>query len=95
MIPKELKDTTLRCRHIKILRELKMSEMTDEEMLKVAVDKLQAKAGMLIYMDRQNTVWWFGRYKNKFPESRRWLKQMEQCWEKYFKGKLQRIKELV
>lgn len=81
------------CRHIKELRNLKASEMTDEELLKIAVDRLNAKAGMLIYMGQDNIVYWFARYKNKHKGSHSWLTEMKNAWQKHTGGKLHTIKE--
>ncbi len=41
-------------RNIRILRTLPISELTDEEILKAAVDRLQTKAAMLVYEDSES-----------------------------------------
>lgn len=43
-------------RHIRILRELPISKMTDEEIVKAALDRLQSKAVMLGYLDEGRWV---------------------------------------
>ena len=44
-------------RNIRDIRLLPVSELTDEEILKAAVDRLQTKAAMLVYDD--DTKWIF------------------------------------
>jgi len=38
-------------RNIREIRDLPVSQLTDEEILKAAVDRLQTKAAMLVYDD--------------------------------------------
>lgn len=48
-------------RHIRILRELPISEMTDEEIVKAAMDRLNTNSVMLAYLDegRWNFIHWY------------------------------------
>jgi hypothetical protein len=48
-------------RHIRELRNLPISEMTDEEIVKASMDRLKANCAMLVYDDGQ-TLAFFGRY---------------------------------
>lgn len=79
-------------RHIKDIKELPVSELSDEEILKVACHRLNAKCGFFGYMSQDGTVWLFGRYKNKHPEGRRFLSDLWKAWESKI-GKFKRIKE--
>jgi hypothetical protein len=49
-------------RHIRELRNLPISEMTDEEILKCAVRRLETKAALLVY-ESENRLVFLGRYK--------------------------------
>jgi len=52
-------------RNIRELRNLPISEMTDEEILKAAVDRLKTNAAMLVYDDAESNKWIFlSRSKN-------------------------------
>lgn len=77
-------------RHIRILRELTISEMTDEEILKAAFDRLKTKAAMLCYEDPESKrVVFFGRYKDG---GRIILRQLQVAWEEKF-GEWKKIEE--
>lgn len=77
-------------RNIRILRELPISEMTDEEILKAAVDRLKTKAAMLCYDDQESKrVVFLGRYKK---DGRIILRQLQVAWEEKF-GKWKKIDE--
>lgn len=77
-------------RNIRILRELPISQMTDEEIVKAALDRLQTKAAMLCYEDPESKrVIFFGRYKK---DGRIILRQLQVAWEEKF-GKWKKIDE--
>lgn len=52
-------------RNIRILREIPISQMTDEEIVKAAMDRLNTNSVMLAYLDegRWNFIHW---YRNGF-----------------------------
>lgn len=50
-------------RHIRIIEKLPISELTDEEIAKAALHRLDAKAVMLIYGD-EDMLTFLGRYRN-------------------------------
>jgi hypothetical protein len=80
----------IKARHIKVLRDLPISEMTDEEILKAAVDRLKTKAAMLCYEDPDNKrVIFLGRYKDG---GRIILRQLQVAWEEKF-GEWKKIEE--
>ena len=65
-------------RNIKVIRNLPISQLTDEEILKATIEHLDCKAAVLIYYDRNNGVAWLAKWKNKFPEGKKfliWLKK--------------------
>jgi len=47
------------------IRKLPMSELTDEEIAKGALDRLNANAIVFGYSDKAGNVYFFSRYKNK------------------------------
>lgn len=53
----------MKARHIRIIEKLPVSELTDEEIAKAAMHRLDSKAVLLIYEseDRLNFI---GRYRN-------------------------------
>lgn len=60
-------------RHIRVLRELPVSEMTDEEIVKAAMDRLQTKSAMLGYLN-DDMRWQFIYYhKNGYRAAVRGL----------------------
>lgn len=73
-------------RHIREIKNLSISELTDEEIAKAALYRLEAKAVMLVYADNDG-MYFFGRYKKG---GRSILRQLQIAWEEKF-GKLQRI----
>lgn len=51
-------------RHIREIRTLSVSELSDEEILKAAVDKLKCKAAVLMYQSPDNgRMIMLGRYR--------------------------------
>ncbi len=73
-------------RHIRELRTLPISEMTDEEITKAALDRLQTKALLLVYDDGQRWVF-LGRYKRGGLNM---LNVLKSVWEDKF-GKFKKI----
>lgn len=76
-------------RNIRILRELPISQMTDEEIVKAAMDRLQTKACMLGYIDDNRWVFSW-RYKNGHSGFIRGLKEHIEDW---FGCKLIKVRE--
>ena len=77
-------------RHIRDIKDLPVSNLTDEEIVKAAMYRLQAKAAMLVYADEENT-YFLGRYKQG---GRQILRQLQLAWEGRF-GKLNRIEKEI
>jgi len=77
-------------RNIRELRKLPISELTDEEILKAAVDRLQTKAAMLVYDDAESNKWIFlSRYQSGGKEL---LDGMRKVCESVF-GKFKSLKD--
>ncbi|WP_019540581.1 hypothetical protein [Proteiniphilum acetatigenes] len=76
-------------RNIRILRELPISQMTDEEIVKAAMDRLKSKAAVLGYLDDNRWVFSW-RYKNgAYPL----IKSLIQYLEGWFNCKFVKIGE--
>jgi len=58
----ELMADEIKPRHIKDLRIIAISDMTDEEIVKAALDRLKTRALLLVYDDGERWVF-LGRYK--------------------------------
>lgn len=79
-------------RHIREIRTLPMSELTDEEIVKAAMDRLKSVSVMLVYQDPEdNRMIFLGRYKKG---GRLMLRQLQIAWEEKF-GKCKEIEEDV
>lgn len=79
-------------RNIRELRNLPVSEMTDEEIVKAAMDRLQTNSIMLIYNDIEDQRYIFlGRYKKG---GRLMLRQLQIAYEDKF-GKFKKIEEEI
>lgn len=76
-------------RHIRTLRELTVSQMTDEEIVKAAMDRLKSKAVMLGYLDEGRWIFSW-RYKNG---SHSLVKSLMLYLEGWFNCKLVKIGE--
>ena len=80
----------IRPRHISVIRNLSLFELTDEEIVKVVRERLQTTAIMLCYLDEDSGRFVFlARYKNK---GRIYIAQLRQAWEERF-GKFKKIDE--
>lgn len=75
-------------RHIRDIKNLPVSELTDEEIVKATMHRLQAKATLLVYADDDNT-YFIGRYRKG---GRMVLRQLQIAWEEKF-GKLNKIEK--
>ena len=75
-------------RHINEIKNLPVSELTEEEILKVAVKRLGTKAAMLVY-ESENRLVFLGRYKKGGYHFLTWLKN---AWEDKF-GKFKKMDE--
>jgi len=75
-------------RNIKILRSLPISEMTDAEIIKAAVDRLNAKAGMLVYFDQESNRYIFmSQWKS---DGYHLISDLKKAWEAKF-GKFLKV----
>jgi len=72
----------IKTRHIKDIYTLPVSELTDEEILKVTVKRVGTKAAVLAYQDPDTNRWIFlGRYKTGgYPL----LTALKRAWEDKF-----------
>lgn len=66
-------------RNIRILRELPISEMTDEEIVKAAMDRLKSKTVMLGYLDEGRWIFHW-RYKRGYLSFITGLKHHLESW---------------
>lgn len=75
-------------RNIRILRELPISQMTDEEIVKAAMDRLNTNSVLLTYNDVENKAYVFlGRYsKGGLPMQR----ELKYAYEEKF-GKFKKL----
>lgn len=62
-----------------------ISQLSDEEILKAALYRLEAKAAALVYLDREGHAWWFYRYKNRkgIFGGHRFCTMLIQAWESH------------
>lgn len=72
-------------RHIKVIKDLPINQLSDEEILKAAMYRLEAKAAVLVYLDRDNKSWFFYRYKNRkgIFGGHRWCTLLINAWKNY------------
>jgi hypothetical protein len=75
-------------RHINEIYNLPVSELTDEEILKCAVKRLECMAAMLVY-ESEGRLQFLGRYKKG---GYRWLTLLKRAWESEF-GKFKSFDE--
>lgn len=76
-------------RHIREIEKLPISELTDEEIAKAALYRLNAQAVMLIYLDQEGQSYFLGRYKK--AGGRSFIRHLLLAWEEKFGGKLKKI----
>jgi len=77
-------------RHIREIKDLPISELTDEEIVKATMYRLNTKAVMLAYDDPERNRWVFlGHYKK---DGRTMLTQLSRAWEEKF-GKFKKMEE--
>ncbi len=50
-------------RHLNVIKQLPVLELTDEEHVKVFMDRFEARAILMHYTDKDNGWHWFGRIK--------------------------------
>jgi hypothetical protein len=73
-------------RNIKELLNIPVSEMSDEEILKCAVKRLDTKAAMLVY-ESEGRLIFLGRYKTG---GYHFLTMLKKAWENEF-GKFKKV----
>lgn len=79
-------------RNIREIRNLPVSELTDEEIVKAAMDRLKTNSVMLVYNDVDDRRYIFlGRYKKG---GRLMLRQLQIAYEEKF-GKFNKLEEEV
>ncbi|MGV8094494.1 MAG: hypothetical protein AB2L24_21785 [Mangrovibacterium sp.] len=77
-------------RNIREIRNLAISELSDDEIVKAAMDRLNTKAIMLVYDDADSNKWIFlSRYKKGGLSL---LNALKRAWEEKF-GKFKKIDE--
>lgn len=75
-------------RNIRELRALPISELTDEEIVKATMDRLNTRSIMLVYEDPDDLrVIFLGRYRKA---GRLMLRQLQIAWEEKF-GKFKKL----
>lgn len=78
-------------RNIKELRKLPFYDLTDEEMLRLMHEKLNAKMTMLVYMDDSGQNIIMSRYKGE--EGREMYRNLIKAWELKF-GKMKSLDDV-
>lgn len=75
-------------RHIRQIKDLPISQLSDAEIIKAAMYRLDAQAVAMMYVDKSGQSYFFTRYRHNTGGSfvRIWM----QAWEKVF-GKMKRI----
>lgn len=78
----------IRDRHIREIKDLPISQLSDSEIVKAAMYRLEAQAVALMYVDKEGKSYFFTRWRHKAgkPFVNMWL----QAWGKLF-GKMTRI----
>ncbi|MFW5830780.1 MAG: hypothetical protein ACOCVA_00925 [Prolixibacteraceae bacterium] len=77
-------------RHVRKIKDLPISELTDEEIVKAAMHRLESDCTMLVYTDVEfNRIHFMARWKNK--AGRETFKRLKKAWEQF--GKIKTIKE--
>lgn len=77
------------CRHIKVIIDLPVSQLTDEEIAKAACKRLGAKMAALIYLDEDGHSYFLSHYAD--PVGAKFWTACLQAWEKMF-TKVRRIR---
>lgn len=75
-------------RHIRQIINLPISQLSDAEIVKAAMHRLNAQGVALMYVDQDGNEYFFTRWRHKIGKSyvSRWMK----AWEALF-GKMSRI----
>ncbi len=74
-------------RHISEIRDLPISQLSDEEIAKAAMHRLESKALYLVYQDEKEGLIFIGRWRGGGSKS---ITALKQAWEERF-GKLHKI----
>jgi hypothetical protein len=75
-------------RHIRQIINLPISQLSDEEIVKAAMHRLNAQGVALMYIDADGQQYFFTRYRHKV--GRTFVSQWLKAWENLF-GKMKRI----
>lgn len=78
-------------RNIIELRKLPISELTDEEVVKVMRDKLNAPMVMLVYTDETGNGFFLGRWKG--PDGKKFWNKLITAWQDKY-GKMDSLEEM-
>lgn len=60
-----------------------VTQLTDEELVKVVRERFQAKAAIFIYLDQANQIYWFTRWagtKQGGDLGRRFCSRFQRAW---------------
>jgi len=79
----------VKSRHIRVIKDLPISQLTDEEIVKATINRLKTDCVMLVYNGDDNKLMFIGRHKKTGLDTMRKLKHV--C-EMVF-GKMKLIKE--
>lgn len=79
-----------KARHINQIKDLPISQLTDDEIVKAAMYRLDANCCAIMYQDESGASYFLTRYKNK--AGKQFIQRMLEAWEGKF-GKMSRIKK--
>lgn len=71
------------CRRISEIKNLPISQLSDEEIVKAAMHRLQAKAIVMGILDSDNNTWLFIKYKT--VRGKWYCQTMQHLYRHYFK----------
>jgi hypothetical protein len=90
MIFQQRNDGMISARHIRVIRDLPISQLSDDEIVKAAMYRLEANCCAIMYQDEAGQSFFLTRYKNK--RGKQFVNLMLLAWEGKF-GKMRRIKQ--
>lgn len=79
-----------KARHINAIKNLPISQLTDDEIVKAAMYRLEANCCAIMYQNEEGQSYFLTRYKNK--QGKQFVNRMLLAWEGKF-GKMTRIKK--
>ncbi len=75
-------------RRISEIKNLPITQLSDEEIVKAAMHRLEGNYAMLIYLGKDENVFFLGRWRN--AKGRNYAKVIMKAWEDKF-GKMKRV----